>query len=367
MADDVLDLRTLGRATLARQLLLERADVGAVDAVARVGGLQAQEARPAFAGLWNRVADFDRQQLLGALSDRTVVRATAFRATLHLLTADDLVAFRASLDPVMARAMKVLGAKADALDLPAVLEAAEHLLAEAPARFDDLRPRLQAQFPDVDERALGYAVRTRLPLVMVPGDDRWGFAANAPVTPAAPFLGTSLAPGDRAPALAARYLAAFGPASAADFQTWSGLTGAKQLLESVDPPLRRFRDDQGHQLFDLDEAPRPDPDTPAPVRFLPEFDSLVLAHADRRRVVADEHRAGLVTKNLRVKAAVLLDGTVVGTWSTSRRKDVATLELTPLRRLTKKVVGSLEPEGRAVLAFLEEDAGRYEFAVRPAD
>ena len=224
---------------------------------------------------------------------------------------------------------------------------------------------LQARFPDADERALGYAVRLQLPLVMVPTDDPWAFPSTGAFTTAASWLDAPLSPLDQSAELASRYLRAFGPASAADFQSWSGLTGARAILGRVDPPLRKYKDDQGRDLFDLVDVPIPDPDVPAPPRFLPEFDSLLLAHADRRRVVHDDHRAALVTKNLRVKAAVLLDGSVCATWSVNRRKDAATLELTPLRPLSPTTLDELGPEAMSVLEFLEPDASRYELSEVP--
>ncbi|MGH8938857.1 MAG: winged helix DNA-binding domain-containing protein, partial [Actinomycetes bacterium] len=164
-------------------------------------------------------------------------------------------------------------------------------------------------------------------------------------------------------ALVLRYLAAFGPAAAADFQTWGALKGAKGVLEGLRDRLEVFEDERGRELFDLPDAPRPDANAPAPPRFLPEFDNLVLSHSDRTRVLADEHRPAVVTKNLRVRATFLWDGFVAGTWKVERKRTKATLLLTPFEKLPKRAVAELAEEGEALLAFVEEDAPTYDVKV----
>ncbi len=174
MAPETLTLRRLNRATLARQMLLAREPVGVVEAVERLAGMQAQDPGPPFTGLWSRVEGFAAEDLLAALRDRTVVRATLMRATLHLASAADYPVLRAALEPALADAMRVLGARAEGLDVDAVTKAARRLLAGTPRGFAELRALLGEEFPDVYDRALGYAVRTRLPLVMVGSEDRYG-------------------------------------------------------------------------------------------------------------------------------------------------------------------------------------------------
>lgn len=340
-----LSARHLNRATLARQMLLNRESTAPVAAVERLCGMQAQEPRPPFVGLWTRLERFEPGDLHEALHSRELVRATALRATLHLLGADDYAALRATLDPVMTRALRVLGARAEGLELDAVLPAGRALLHERPRRFDELRALLTERFPDVDERALGYAVRTHLPLVMVPEQERWAFPAKAAFTLAEEWLDRPLAAADPE-ALVLRYLAAFGPATAADAQVWSGLQGAKAVLEGLRDRLLSFEDERGRELFDLPDAPRPDEDTPAPPRFLPDFDNLVLAHADRTRVLADEHRPAVVTKNLRVRATFLCDGVVAGTWKVERRKAKATLRIEPFEPLPRRAARALAERAR---------------------
>jgi hypothetical protein len=359
MAAETLSLRALNRATLARQLLLERASMPVVEAVDRLAGMQAQEPRHPFVGLWTRLEGFEPEALLQALRARAVVRATLMRGTLHLASASDYAALRPALAPVMEGALVAVRSRSDGLERDRVLAAARRLLDEAPRTFDELRDLLKAAFPEVDERALGYTVRMLLPLVMVPTEDPWGFPPAAAFAPADAWLGTPLA--DEAPPEAAvlRHLAAFGPATAADVQAWSGLTGLRAAVAGLAPRLRAFRDEHGRELLDLPDAPRPDPDTPAPARLLPDFDNLLLAHKDRTRIVADEHRGQVVTKNLRVRATFLWDGFVAGTWTTDVKKRGATLKLAPFARLPKGARAALEREGEALLRFLAPGAGAY--------
>lgn len=362
----VLGARDLNRATLARQMLLERAaDCAVPAAVTRLAGMQAQEPKHPFTGLWSRLEGFSGDALLGALAERTVVRATLMRSTLHLFSAADYVALRLALQPPAAVALRVLGARAEGLDPDAVVSATRDLLAGTPLHFDAIRAGLQERFPDVDDRALGYAARTLVPLVMVPdagGGSRWGYPRVCAFALAEEFLDSAPAPA--APgALVRRYLGAFGPASAADVQAWSGIGGLKQVLDGMRDELAVFADGQGRELFDLPDAPRPGADAGAPVRYLPEFDSLVLAYDDRSRIIADEHRPLVTTKNLRVKATFLVDGVVAGTWAIAVKRRVATLELQPFGRLAKRVVGELTAEGEALARFAEPAAHEHAVAL----
>ena len=321
-----------------------------VEAVQRLAGMQAQEPRPPFVGLWSRVEGFAREDLVGALGDGSAVRGMLMRATLHTASAIDFRALRPVVQPVLSAAYAgVDKRRREGVDVDAVLPVARELLEEEPRTFNELRALLSKRFPDANERGLGYAARTHLPLTMVPTDDRWAFPRDAK------FALTDAGSDDSPEPLVRRYLAAFGPASAADAQTWSGLRGLAGVLEEMDE-LERFEDGQGRALFDLPDAPRPDADVPAPIRFLPEFDNLVLAHADRTRLLDDEHRPRVVTKNLRVKATFLVDGRVAGTWKSTRKGKKASLELEPFEKLRKQDLKALTSEGEALLRFIEEDA-----------
>jgi winged helix DNA-binding protein len=322
-----------------------------VDAVEALAGMQAQEPRPPFVGLWSRVEGFERAQLLDALRSGAVVRGMLMRATLHLVSAADFRAWRPMVQPVLTAAYNgVDKRRRSGVDIDQVVPVARELLADEPLTFNALRASLSARFPDANERGLGYGARTHLPLTMVPTDDRWGFPRDARFAPASAGSDAGPAP------LLRRYLAAFGPATAADAQTWSGLRGAAEVLEAMDD-LERLDDERGRTLYDLPDAPRPDPDAPAPVRLLPEFDNLVLAHADRTRLLDDDHRPRVVTKNLRVRATFLVDGRVAGTWKTERKGKKAALTFEPFGRLRKRDAKALAEEGEALLGFVEPDAG----------
>ena len=357
---DRLSPRRLNRATLARQMLLAREAVPVVGAVERLGGLQAQEPRPPFVALWTRIADFDREQLAAALRERRLVRATSFRATLHLMSAADYLALRGLLQPVLTQALRALGDRAAGLEIDQVLPAARRLFAEAPRTFDEVRNRLVEQFPTVDDRALGYVTRMCLPLVMVPTDDRWGFPSNAAFALADEWLGATPRTDTPREHLVLRYLGAFGPATPGDAQEWSGLQGLRPTFEALRPRLRTFRDERGRELFDLPDAPRPDEEVDAPARFLPDFDSLVLAHADRTRVLADEHRGKVATRNLRINATFLVDGFAAGTWRIERKRGTATLRASPFAPLPAGAPRALGDEGERLLRFVEPDATSFD-------
>ena len=344
-------------------MLLKRASVSVLEAVEILCGLQAQEPKPPHIGLWTRLNQFAVDDLTSALHSRHVVRATMMRGTLHVVSARDYIAFRMVLQPMLTQALRVLGDRAHGLDLVAVLSAAHTLLLGAPRTFDELRTDLSRQFPEVNERALGYVTRMNIPLVMAPTQDHWGFPSIAAFTLAETWLNETLSAGHAPDHLVRRYLAAFGPASVADVQEWSGLTGLKAVLHSMRGELRAFRDETGRELFDLPDAPRPDAEMEVPVRYLPEFDNLVLAHSDRTRVIADKHRALVVTKNLRVNATFLVDGFVAGTWRITRKKKAATLQLSPFEALSTENLSDLHKEGENLVRFVEADASSVDVLI----
>jgi hypothetical protein len=355
---EVLSTRALNRATLARQLLRARARVTAVEAVSRLAGMQAQLARPPFVGLWSRVEGFTREQLVDAAERREVVRATLMRGTIHLVTRDDYARFRPAVQPALSSGMHaILKDRLQGIDLPALLAAARGVFAEAPCTFAQLRQRLATRFPSLDERAMGYTVRMQLPLVQVPEEGQaWAWPGSADFALADDWLGAPVATDGEGETLALRYFAAFGPAMAKDFQTWSYLPDVSAIIERVRPRLRTFRDEKGRELFDLPKAPRPADDEPIPVRFLPEYDNLLLAYADRTRIVAEAHRKAMVTKNLVQPATVLVDGVVAGTWTISVKRRVATLTVVPFVKIPKATRSELEHEGERLLAFVEPAA-----------
>jgi winged helix DNA-binding protein len=361
VAERVLSRRELNRATLARQLLLERATLPAATALERLVGLQAQQPRSPFVGLWSRLADFERDALRQLIAERGVVKATAMRATLHLLTADDYLRWRATLQPVLTSAQQAIARQRGAApDVPALVAAARRYLSEAPRTFAEISKRLTELQPDGDPGAMRYAVRTHLPLVQVPIERDWSYPGNPRFTLADDWLGRPIPTDDRLPELIHRYLTAFGPASVADLQTWSGLGKLKPAVEALRPDLALYRDERRRELFDLPDQPLPEADQPAPVRFLPEYDNLLLSHQDRTRVVAQADRGKVYLPGLRVAATFLIDGFVAGTWTVERTRQTATLTLTPFEPLAPPDRAALEAEGAQLLRFVEPEAQTFD-------
>ncbi|CAN5913009.1 winged helix DNA-binding domain-containing protein [soil metagenome] len=346
----------LNRATLARQLLLERTTITPLAAIERLAGLQAQVPRPPFVGLWSRVPGFQPAHLAKLINDRKAVRATMMRGTIHLVSAADYLTLRGALQPMLSAGMRsILGKRVDGLDLDALTAHARGLL---PATFDAVRKGLTAKFPNHDDRAPGYAVRMHLPLVLVPTETRWGYPGNAHFHDAADWLGRALSP-PSLETLVLRYLAAFGPATLKDAQAWSGVRKLGEVFEALRDRLVVVRDGDGRELFDLPGAPRPDADVPAPVRFLPEYDNLLLAYADHSRVIEPAQRKLLTTKNGIVAATFLVDGRVAGTWTLERTKDKAVLTTAPFAKLSSSARSAVHAEAEPLLRWHEADATSF--------
>jgi hypothetical protein len=355
---ETLSLRTLNRATLARQHLLERAALPALTMIERLGGMQAQLAMPPFVGLWSRLRNFQRTELSRLIETRQVLRATLMRATLHLFSANDYVTFRttiqAALDAAGADIAKQRGGPA--FDRAQLLELARGFIAQQPRSFAAISAMLTKAYPEHDIGALRYTVRTQLPLVQVPTESVWSFPGNPSFTLAEPWLGRAIDAAPHLHALARRYLAAFGPASVADVQTWSGLAKLKDVFAELRPELVVYRDEQRRELFDLQDMPLPAEHMPAPVRFLPEFDTILLAHRKRTRVIADAHRAKVFLPGLRVAATVLMDGFVAGVWSVEEKKGRATLSVELFKEPSAGEGAAMVAEAEQLIRFIAPTA-----------
>ena len=349
--DEVLDRRALNRATLARQLLLARSGMPVLDAVAHLVGLQAQEPRDPYLALWSRLDGFRPEKLANLLEERRVVRIALMRSTVHLVTAEDCLALRPLVQPVLdAELARYRDLRA--VDVDAVLAFARRLVAERPRSGRELRTALAERFPAHDAADLAYACRNLLAFVQVPPRGMWGRSSQVVSTTAEAWLGRPLEPKPSLDELVVRYLGTFGPATVADVATWSRLTGLREVVERLRPRLRTFRDDRGRELFDLPDAPRPEPNTPAPPRFLPEYDNALLSHSDRSRFVSEEQRRAFSRVEGRIKGTVLHDGFVFGVWQ--RRPDGALVVSHP-ERATKRARTAVAAEGRRLLRLLARD------------
>ncbi|MFI9742505.1 winged helix DNA-binding domain-containing protein [Streptomyces sp. NPDC052494] len=351
----VLTPRALNRATLDRQLLLRRAPLGVEDAVAHLLGLQAQNTKPPYYALAARLDGFRPEQLSALMESRAVARIVTMRSTVHTHTARDAVALRGLVQSgAIDRELAIfVGRKGlDGVDLDRLARLSRSLVEDSPRTPKQLRDELLKEWPHADPPSLSLAARCLLPLVQVTPRGLWGRGGQVALTT------TDVWFGDAVPAEAAdadetvlRYLAAFGPASVKDMQTWCGLTHLREAFERLRPRLLVFQNARGTELFDLPDAPRPDEDTPAPPRFLPEFDNLLLSHADRTRVVTPELRSRTWQGN-RAFSVFLLDGMLAGTWRLDEAKDRTTLTIEPFAPVTRAQRAELAAEAELTLRIM---------------
>jgi hypothetical protein len=349
----------LNRAFLQRQMLLQRVAMPVPQAIERLVGLQAQSPNAPYVGLWSRLEGFSPDDLATLITGRRAVRIAVMRSTIHLVTARDARALRPLHQPVIWRSLNGnYGRALEGVDMDALAAAGRALVEERPRTHIELGTLLQARWPDRDAGALGIAVRALVPLVQVPPRGVWGRSGPAAHTSAEAWLGRPLLQRPSLGDVIRRYLAAFGPASVADVQTWSGLTGLRAAVERLRPRLRTFADERGRELFDVPDGPLPDADTPAPPRFLPEYDNSLLSHTDRTRIIAEEDRNRIFTKG-----GFLVDGFARGTWGVKRERGRgATLRIDAFRRLSRQHEDELTAEGMRLLTFIVPDAEAHRVA-----
>ena len=345
----VLDARALNRTLLARQMLLERAPISPLAALKQLVGMQAQLPRAPYHGQWSRLTDFSPHELSRLIATRKAVRIVLMRGTIHLVTAGDCLELRPLMRPVLERQLRgSRGRILEGVDLDAVAAEGRRLVEEQPRTSNELGAALAPRWPGRDPDALAHVVRALVPLVQIPPKGLWDRSGQTMLTSAEAWLGRPLRR-DPSPAdMVLRYLTAFGPASVRDIQTWCGLTRLKPVVEKLRHCTITFRDPDGRELFDVPDAPRPDPATPAPVRFLPEFDNLLLSHHDRTRVVAERDRHRVYAHNGFMRT-VLVDGFVRASWSIKRERRAASLVVEPFERLSDEDVAAVTDEARRLL------------------
>jgi hypothetical protein len=334
--------------------LLARSTSTAAAEIEHLVGMQAQNHLDPYFGLWSRVENFEAAELSGLVSSRQALRVGLFRSTIHLVTARDCLAIRPIVDSVLARTFGSTSFAKDieGLDRDAILTMARSLLEQRPRTRAELGPLLAELWPGRAPASLAQAATYLIPVVQVTPRGLWNQTGPAAWTTIESWLGKRWPSQAQTNAddLVIRYLAAFGPAAQKDIRIWSGLTGLAEAVKRLRPRLMTFRDEKGVELFDLPEAPRPDPETPAPARFLPEYDNLLLSHADRSRFFDPPLLPKGWIGNL------LLDGRYAGSWKVTRSKGAAQLEIELGRKVGRRLQTEVVVEGEKLLRFTDPDS-----------
>jgi len=347
--------RELNRTLLSRQLLLGSVALKTDHAVERVVALQAQVASPPYFGLWSRVHGFEPSQLMALRDSEHVVRAALLRSTLHWVTAADYRWIRPVIQPALEKAWQgFFGARKSGIEVGPLCEVARGLLSAGPISLSQLSDGLLQEFPAWNKEAMEYGVRTHLPLVQVSPAGSWkgGTAARYQMVTVDEVVDAAR--------LVKRYLAAFGPATARDVAAWAGFTAIGKTLEAMRGELVEYRDEAGRVLYDLPGLEIIDGDFPAPVRFVAEYDNLVLSHADRSRVLPEVHRKKVLLTAGRVSATVLIDGFVGGVWKLEREKKLVRIRVELFAEPSKRLRKEIDTEGARLLNF----AAAHELDVR---
>ncbi len=361
MAAEVLTTRALNRALLARQMLLERHSLTALEAIERLVGMQSQAPLAPYVGLWTRLEGFDPAELARLMEERAAVRGSFMRATVHLVSAPDALALRPAVQPVLERQFRGSSYRRDleGVAVEDVIAAGRELIEERPRTRVELRRELAERWPGEDEDSLAAAVAFLLATVQVPPRGVWGRGGQPTLTTVEGWLGRPLARRPDLDGLVVRYLAAFGPASVLDMRSWSGLTRMGEVFQRLRPDLRTFRDETGRELFDLPDAPRPDPATPVRPRFLPEYDNVLLGHADRTRIMPPERTVPLRPGNGAAMGTLLIGGFYRADWRIIRDGATATLLVTAFDRPSKRDTTAIAAEGRRLLRFAAPEAAEH--------
>jgi hypothetical protein len=369
MAERVLSPRELNRALLRRQGLLERSRTRTIDMIEQLVGLQAQVPENPYVALWSRIEGFRPEELSDLIAGREAVRAGLMRSTLHLVSARDCLAIHPLTLPVLAKTFRSpFGPGLNGVELEPVVAAGVELLTEAPRTRAQLSELLAQRWPEAEPSSLAYAVTLNAPLVQTTPRGLWRQTGQATWAPGEQWLGAELDPEPSLEALVLRYLAAFGPASVADLRTWCGITGLREVVARLRPQLRGFRDEQGSELLDVPEGSFADPDVPAPVRFLPEYDNLLLSHADRSRVLCGLG-PGLPYPTGKWIGQLLLDGFFRSYWEIDQEDGVATLTIdrfTPVPADPPGALDEITAEGERLLAFVAPDADARRVRFEPS-
>jgi len=345
----MLSTRALNRATLDRQLLLARHTMPAAEAIEHLVGMQAQAPLSPYVGLWTRLDGFTPSELSKLVVNAEAVRGNLMRATVHLVTARDYLKLRPLTQIVLERSYfgQPFGKKLTGADPEKAAAEGLKLLKAQPRNRSELGKALGEKYPQADPTALSFLLSYVAPVIQLPPRGVWGSKGAAVLAPAAQWLGKTI-PKKPTPKLleemVLRYLAAFGPATVMDAQMWSGLTKLREIVERLGKRVVRLEGD----LWDLPDAPRPEEDTPTPVRFLPEYDNLLLSHADRSRFIDDGRRVPLPPGNGAAYGTVLVEGMYRADWRAVKGEIV----VEPFGKLTKAQKSAVDAEAAALAQFL---------------
>ncbi|MFD9502172.1 winged helix DNA-binding domain-containing protein [Streptomyces sp. NPDC060035] len=359
----VLSARALNRATLERQLLLRRAVLPAKDAVTRLLGLQAQNTKPPYYQLFARLEGFHPAELSALMESREVVRIVTLRSTIHTHTAEDALTLRPLVQAARDRELKVFRSRLTGVDLDRLASLSKEFVQERPRTMKELRQELVPHWPDADPQALSAAARCLLPLVQVTPRGLWGRSGQVALTTVERWLDRPSEPTPAPDGTVLRYLGAFGPASVMDMQMWAGLTRLREVFERLRPQLVTFRDEHGVELFDLPDAPRPGPDLPAPPRFLPEFDNVLLGHADRTRIIPAAYKGRNGVGN-QVYGSLLADGFLAGIWRLDQVEDTAAVTVQLFAELGRATCDEITEEAVRMMSVMSK-ATAYDVRFAP--
>ncbi|REK74932.1 winged helix DNA-binding domain-containing protein [Paenibacillus paeoniae] len=377
-----LSLKRLNRALLERQLLLQRSRISPLEAIEHLAGIQSQAPMPPYYALWSRLENFEPGSLVKLLAGRQAIRIALMRSTIHLVSARDARLFRAALTPMMERTINSFnGKKLHGVDLTQLAVKTISYATENAVTFEELGKHLHQYWPEHEPSVLSSTARNLVPLAQIPPRGLWGQGGAARHVPLAHWLASGrdhqtsegitkvctinlagTARGDTDAAIKSmlfRYLGAFGPASIKDMQVWSGLTRLKPYIEEWSSELECFKDEAGNELYDLPGAPLPPEDTPAPPRYLSEFDNMLLSYYDRKRIMPAAYKSKIITINGLVRSTFLTDGFVRGTWTIEENKDAATLRLQPFEPVSDDDLVALREEGVRLLRFAAPDKQHY--------
>lgn len=348
-----LGVAELNRTLLARQFLLKRTRATVPEALTHLVGMQAQIPGAPYVGLWSRLTGFGHDQLGDLITSRRAVRTALMRNTLHLVTADDCLAIRPVVQRLLARPYR----KADPVRLAAIVAAGRAIVDAEPRTNVEIGRLLSRQFSGSDPITLGYVIRDNVALVQIPPRGLWGASCKPMLASAEAWLGRPLSTASTSAQIIVRYLRAFGPASVADMQAWSGLPALAGDLELMRDQLRVYRDDRGRELFDVPEGRIARPALTAPVRFLPEYDNVLVAYADRARIIPSAHRDRV--KRQLGRPPVLVDGFVRAFWRVRVRAERVTLEIELFDRVASRHREALSEEAMRLLRFLNGTAASH--------